>query len=664
MKAVDYRGRKTFRIVISVVMILMMAAGQTAAVFADQPNRGTTKHKRSLRDANVANAPNTYEDREGNEHEADKNTVSISFTSDMEQDMELYARVSTYFKEESGHYPRSFMIDAGNYSQGTPYGAVFAQYYPGIAAMGKAGYDIVGIGSSEVAQGGKKLTAMLKRASKSDDTLPYITSAGIAGTNDLEKAFKQYGVNDYLDMNKYRTELAVFSVVGQDAFDAAAPDKLRYEDAVKTAKKLVAEIKKDEDADMVVCLCSSGIGTEDKEKSLEKKIAKQVEGIDIIISCGSSTEFKKPIKVGNTRIYSLAAGGNKVGRIEYVIENNAYKYSGYSAVDIDDTYREDKAVLGVLSKARKAADKNYYAANGYVSGQVLCESFFEIAPLEDNAGKKGDSPLGELIADAYRYAATEDAKIPKGNVIAVSSDLSALTGIKEGKIKINDAYDMMCTGKASDGSKGQALVSFYLKGEDVRKLAELSALSYSSERDVRTYFSGLSYKYNPHRFKGSRIYDITTIDDSTGGQIDLKDDTIYRIVTDAETAAAIPDIGLEEHPELCVVPKDENGEETLEFGELTRSEDKEKPLRTWIAAGEYLSTFTEAGIPATYKEADGRMEYDESKAFSHVYKGEESTLVMLAVVALIGIVATVVLILLVLNLAGVQFKKGKKHRRK
>ncbi len=653
--------QRKFEHALVLAMSVLLVLGSFSAVFADQPNRGTTRHKRSLRDANIANAPDTYESAGGETLDTDKNTVSINFTSDMEQDMELYGRASTYFKDESAHYPRSFMIDGGNYSAGTPYSSVFAQFYPGVAAMGKAGYDIAGIGSSEVSQGGRNLTGMLTNAAKSESTLPYITSANIAGTNELEDAFKKYGVNDYLDMNKYRTELAVFSIVGKEAFDAAAPDQLRYDDAVKTAKNIVKEIKDDEDADIIICICSNGLGTDDDKKSLEKEIAKKVKGIDIIISIGSTTEFEKPVQEGGTRIFSLDSEAGKLGRIEYVIEDNSYKYSGFKTVDLEK-YKVDKEVKKVLAKAAKAADKNYYAANGFSSGQTLCDSFFPIAPLEDNSEKKGDAPLGELIADAYRYAAIEDARIPKGNLIGISSDMSAETGIEEGKVLINNVYEMMCTGESNDGTKGQSLVSFYLLGEDLRKLAESAAVSYKGN-SPRIYFSGLSYKYNPHRFKESRVYDITTLEDATGSQIDLKDDTIYRIVTDSDTAAVIPDIGLEEDMDLVVMPKDESGEETFEFTELNRSSDKDKPLKTWIAAAEYLMTFTEAGIPATYKEPDGRMIYDDSKEFSHVYKGEGNTLIMLGVVTLIGLISLVVLILLVLNIAGVHLASKKKEKK-
>ena len=655
------KGRRFIYIFLAVMIALSSAVSM---VYADQPYRGTVKHKRSLRNANVNNAPDEYKDIDGATKDSDKNTVSISFTSDMEQDMELYARAATYFKAESGHYPRSFMLDAGNYSQATPYNSVFAQYYPGINAMGAAGYDIVGIGSSEVSQGGKKLVNMLNNAAKSDNTLPYITSANIAGTNDLENAYKKYGVNDYLDMNKYRTEVAVFSIVGEDAFNAQGTDQLRCEDSAKTAKKIVNEIKKDEDADMIICMCASGLGEEDDGKALEQRIAKAAPDIDIIISCGSTTALDKPMKVGKTRIFSLAAGESRVGRIEYVIENNSYRYSGYSTVILDDSYKKDGEVMKRLNNAAKAANKNYFAANGYSSGQVLCDSFFEIEPLLDNAGRPGDAPLGELIADSYRFAATEDAKLPKGNLIAVCSDESCIGGIAEGKVRVNDVYDIMCMRKSDNGTKGHALTSFYLYGSDLRVLAEMAATSYMDENGGRLYFSGLNYKYNPHRLKDSRIYDITVIEDATGSQIDLKDKTLYRVVTDKTTAFRIPEMRGAGNRELHVTIKDENGKAITKLNELARSADKDKPLKTWVAMAEYLSSFNEAGIPATYKSPDGRMVYDDSKSFSHVFKGETITLVSSAVVALIGIAALIVLVLLVLNLLNIKvdLKSSKKKR--
>ena len=110
--------------------------------------------------------------------------------------------------------------------------------------------------------------------------------------------------------------------------------------------------------------------------------------------------------------------------------------------------------------------------------------------------------------------------------------------------------------------------------------------------------------------------------------------------------------------------KDENGKATNSFNELMRGDNKDLPLKTWVAMSEYLFSFSEAGIPATYKEPDGRMVYDDSKEFSHVYKGEFFTLIQLALVAAIGIIALVTLILLLLNIAGIKVGKNKENIKK
>ena len=383
-------------------------------------------------------------------------------------------------------------------------------------------------------------------------------------------------------------------------------------------------------------------------------------GIDLILSAGSTTELKKPIKAGGARIFSLAKGSGKVGSIKYSIEDNEYKYSSYKAIKLGKKYKNSSAVKKVMKKIDKTAGKNYFATSGFSSGQTLCKSYFNIAPIKDNAGKKGDSPMGELVADAFIYSALEDAKLPKGNFIGLSSELSASSGFDKGNVKVNDVFKMMSSGKSADGSKGRALALFYMKGSDVKKFAEIAAISCEDNTADRFYFSGLNYKYNPHRFKESRVYDITVSEDDMNLGIKLADDTIYRFVTDTETAKAVKKLENYVNEDLRIKVVDEKGAPLGKFSELTRFSDTkstkkvDEPLKAWAAVSSYMITFKESGIPASYRRPDGRMEYDDSKALSHVYKGELFTLLMMFLVALIGIAAFIVLVLLILNLAGVK----------
>lgn len=665
--------KRTKTLLAAFTAALLMLSLFVEASFADQPYEGSTKHKESLRNANINRAPDTYTDLEGEEKDTDKNTVSISFTTDMDSGMAYYKRAATYWENESAHYPRSFMLDGGNYSDSYPYNIVFARQAPGLKVLGAAGYDIAGMGTSELKMGGDKLASMLKRAADSKEELPYLTVANIAGSNNLQSAYRKYGVNDYADLNKYRTEVAVFSIIGKDAFDQASPSKLRYEDAVGKAKKLVEEIKQDEDADIVICFVDNGTGVQDEDKDLEKKIARSVKGIDIIISYGSSTEFRQPVSVNGTRIFSLAAGSGEVGRILYDIERNEYKYRSFNAVKLSKKYKDSSDVKSVMKKIQKAAGDNVFALNGYSSGQVLAEAFFNIKRTDSFIGSKENAPLGELIADAYKHAAVETARLPKANLIAMSSTKSERGSIMKGKVTVDRVYNMLGIGKSADGSRGQALTSFYLRGSDIRKLTEITATTYDSPDSLKLAMSGLYYKYNPHRFKDEKIYDIMVSESDPATAIKLDDKTLYRVVTDMATAEAVMALKDSETGKAAVRFVDEKGKESdiltelerkLVHGGKTGGPAKATAMKSWAALADFMFTFNEAGISAAYRESDGRMVYDESKAFSHVYKGEYWTLLMMLFVALIGIAALVILVLLILNIAGVKrfdFKLKKKE---
>ena len=67
-------GKKGLVILLTVMMLVTCSLG---AVYADQPYRGTVKHKATLRNADIGRAENTYTDLNGDEQDTDKNTVNI-----------------------------------------------------------------------------------------------------------------------------------------------------------------------------------------------------------------------------------------------------------------------------------------------------------------------------------------------------------------------------------------------------------------------------------------------------------------------------------------------------------------------------------------------------------------------------------------------------------
>ena len=70
-------------------------------------------------------------------------------------------------------------------------------------------------------------------------------------------------------------------------------------------KETVAEIKENEDVDMIVCISHGGVD-ENEKKSEDEILAKEVPELDLIVSGHTHTKLDEPIRHGNTYIVSCA----------------------------------------------------------------------------------------------------------------------------------------------------------------------------------------------------------------------------------------------------------------------------------------------------------------------------------------------------------------------
>ena len=68
-------------------------------------------------------------------------------------------------------------------------------------------------------------------------------------------------------------------VFGKDALACAPTCELKFEDPIEAVKQTVADIKANEDVDMIVCVSHSGTW-EDESKSEDELLAKAVPDLD------------------------------------------------------------------------------------------------------------------------------------------------------------------------------------------------------------------------------------------------------------------------------------------------------------------------------------------------------------------------------------------------
>ena len=105
---------------------------------------------------------------------AQSSPIVILHTNDTHSHLEAYdepdigdvggiVRRNTLIQETRKQYPNTIVVDAGDFSQGTPYFNLF-KGTPEIILMNKMGYDVVALGNHEFDNGSKALGKRLKLA--------------------------------------------------------------------------------------------------------------------------------------------------------------------------------------------------------------------------------------------------------------------------------------------------------------------------------------------------------------------------------------------------------------------------------------------------------------------------------------------------------------------
>ena len=106
----------------------------------------------------------------------EKGRITIVFSHDMHSHLEKFPKFRTVIKEQKKKNDATFVLDAGDFSMGTPYQAIFKKEASELRLMGAAGFDVTTLGNHEFDYRSAGLTAMLNRAAsvsaKSKTKLP------------------------------------------------------------------------------------------------------------------------------------------------------------------------------------------------------------------------------------------------------------------------------------------------------------------------------------------------------------------------------------------------------------------------------------------------------------------------------------------------------------
>ncbi|HLR20733.1 MAG TPA: bifunctional UDP-sugar hydrolase/5'-nucleotidase [Tissierellaceae bacterium] len=546
-------------------------------------------------------------------------SLTILFTHDIHDNLEPnnikvnnkiesrggFSRLSTAIAEERKIDENLLLLDAGDYSMGTLFQTIFTSQAPSLRLMGKLGYDATTFGNHEFDFRTKGLTQNLQSAVDSGDTLPAIVASNTKfpennlhnnnSLEDLKISFEDYGVKDYLVLDRNNIKIGIIGLMGEDSDSNAPMAEVEFTDIIKESKKLVDILKNEENVDLIVAISHSG--TAGKEgKSEDEILAKKVSGIDIIISGHSHSTLLEPIIINNTIIASSGNYTKNLGVMNIINDDGKWKLQNYNIKKIDDSYDNDPKIDKLIEKFKKDIEDEYLSKFDLKYDEVIASSNFNFTPVSALGKVQEEEPLGYLIGDGYKYAIkeAEQENYRKVDVAVVASGVIR-DSFTKGDIMVKDVFQVSSLGIGKDKLAGYPLIDVYLTGKELKTAAEIDASVQPIMGAAQLYMSGLKYSFNPNRIIFNKVTDINL--ETNNGKIKLADDKLYRVVANLYTGQMLDLVNDKSKGLLSIIPKDEDGNEVLDFEDRILYNDGEE-IKEWLALAEYLQSFPEKdGIP-------------------------------------------------------------------
>lgn len=521
-----------------------------------------------------------------------------------------YARLMTAIKEQKKKDPDAILVDGGDFSMGSLFQTAYPTSAIELRMMGAMGFDVTTFGNHEFDYLQSGLKSMLKAALNSGDRLPAIVCANylppvkeqVGYDPEIWQIYNDYGVKDYVLIERGGVYYAVFGLFGFDADECAPNSGMVFEDPVTVAKKTVSaatkECKKLYGSEPVI-ICLSHGGTEEG-KGEDYELAKAVDGIDIIVSGHTHTTLEKPITVNGTLIVSADEYGKNLGVLKLSKKGDSTSFLSYQLIPINEKLEEDTEIAFLTEKYKKTVENDYLSKYGFTYDQVLVENPYKFETADEVSSYQHESALCNVYSDAYKWAA--EKALGKKVDVAITAAGVIRGSLPVGKVSVSDTFNAASLGVGTEGE----LIGIYLTGKDIKNAIELDASIQPLMSTAQLFMSGVEYSFNKNRMIFNKVdYAKFRADDGTLSDID--DDKLYFVVAGMYMGQMLGTVEETSMGLLSITPRDEKGKPISkdELVNFVIKDENNNPLKEWYAIAEYLRSMN-GEMDSRYADTDGR----------------------------------------------------------
>jgi 5'-nucleotidase len=537
-----------------------------------------------------------------------------------------WARIATVIRDvkKSRQHP-VLVLDSGDFLMGSLFHMLSREQAYELRLLHMMGYDMVTLGNHEFDLKPKGLARILTAAQNHQQLPPIVFSNAVFSPesredDELENLFQRGLVQPYRVLEKNGMRIGFFGLMGKDAAEVAPfADPIRFDDPIATAQRMVAKLREEEKVDLVICLSHSGL-SKDKDRSEDEILAREVEGIDIIISGHTHTRTTGALQVNNTIIVQAWEYGKQLGILDIEHDGGGVSLKKYDFIGIDDSIAGDINISNEIKRFEKQINQNFLAAEALAFRKIIAHTDFDLF-LELN-----ESNLGNLITDAIRWSIQHREADPNNHVdVAVISNgviRDPVVKGKTGEIAVCDAFRSIPLGIGFDETEtmGYPLITFYLYPSELKKALEILTSIYPLKgSDYFLQASGVRFSYNPNRMIFDRITEIWLGNEESGYEkldYSASNDRLLRIAADIYNSTFLKIIGGFTWSILEIVPKDRDGDpiEDLKTARVDANQHQAgiQELKEWKAVINYIQHLPDtdgdgiANIPDKYRGRLGR----------------------------------------------------------
>lgn len=544
-----------------------------------------------------------------------------------------WARIATVIKKEKGKRNNPVLVlDGGDFLMGSLFHMIAREEAVELRLMKDMGYDVLTLGNHEFDLKPRGLARILHAAVNKGGMPAVVFSNAIFSKESdrddiLEEAFNRGLVKAYIIMEKEGIKIGIFGLMGKDAAEKAPfASPVKFRDPIEIAKEMVKVLREKEKVDMVICLSHSGVRKK-KSRSEDEILAKEVQGIDVIVGGHSHTRLEKPIVVNSTLILQAGEYGKYVGVLDLLWEKGKAKPKNYRLIDIDAKIPGDMTLQKKIESFIDIIDRDVLKPVNLSSRKVIGQTAFDLRIVED------ESNLGNFIADSICWYVNKHDYDPQDPgtkvVVAIESNgviRDDLLRGKTGALAVSDVFRSIPLGIGMDDTMAYPLISCYLYASEIKKALEVLTSVYPLKES--SYFlqvSGLKFTYNPKRVIFDRVTNIW-LGSEEEGYIPLdyseSNKNLYRIATNIYNAAFLKIVGKYTYQILNIVPKDRHGVPVADLTAFRVDADKNQAgiqeLKEWIGVMEYIKSFPDTNgdglpdVPEKYRGKLGRIVMEAS----------------------------------------------------